>query len=106
MGSWKFSPSFELPIFGNFVKYSVMTKNTSFSIGTHFEDFVEDKISEGRYKNASEVIRAGLRLLEEEENRVKNLKNLIQEGIESGIAKSFDPKKHLKALKAARKKNG
>ena len=44
-----------------------MGRNTSISLGDHFEDFVDDKIATGRFKNASEVIRAGLRLLEEEE---------------------------------------
>jgi antitoxin ParD1/3/4 len=57
----------------------------------------------GRYKNASEVIRAGLRLLEEEENKAIALKNAIQEGIDSGIATDFDPIKHLKELKAKKK---
>ncbi len=83
-----------------------MGKNTSVSLGNYFEDFVENRIYEGRYKNASEVIRAGLRLLEEEENRIKALKNAIQEGVDSGIAKNFNPKKHLDALKANKRKNG
>jgi len=82
-----------------------MGRNTSVSLGNYFEDFVESRISEGRYKNTSEVIRAGLRLLEEEENRIRVLKTAIQEGIDSGIAKNFDAKKHLETLKA-RKKNG
>jgi len=80
-----------------------MRRNTSVSLGDYFENFVENNISEGRYKNASEVIRAGLRLLEEEENRIKVLKNAIQEGIDSGIAVNFDPKKHLELLKANKK---
>ena len=46
-----------------------MGKNTSIALGQHFEDFVKFRINEGRYKNASEVIRAGLRLLEEEEQK-------------------------------------
>lgn len=83
-----------------------MGRNTSVSLGNYFEDFVENRIIEGRYKNASEVIRAGLRLLEEEENKVKVLKNAIQEGIDSGIAEDFDPKKHLEVLKANKKLNG
>jgi len=80
-----------------------MGKNTSVSLGDYFEDFVENSIYEGRFKNASEVIRAGLRLLEEEENRVKVLKNAIQEGVSSGIATSFQPERHLEA---AKQKNG
>lgn len=77
-----------------------MGRNTSVSLGNHFESFVDNRISEGRFKNASEVIRAGLRLLEEEENKTILLKKAINEGIESGIAKNFDPKKHLELLKA------
>ncbi len=76
------------------------------SFGDYFDDFAENKISEGRFKNASEVIQAGLRLLEEEENKLYILKSAIQEGIESGIAKNFNPKKHLATLKANKRKNG
>lgn len=54
----------------------------------------------GRFQNTSEVIRAGLRLLEEEEVKVIALKTAIQEGIDSGIAHDFDPKNHLESLKA------
>lgn len=78
-----------------------MGKNTSVSLGNYFEEFVEDKVEEGRYKNVSEVIRAGLRLLEQEENKIRILRNEIQKGINSGIAKNFDPKKHLAKLKAS-----
>ena len=83
-----------------------MGRNTSISLGDHFEEFVDAKISTGRFKNASEVIRAGLRLLEEEEDKVIALKNAIAEGIGSGLAKNFDPKKHLENLKTSRRKNG
>lgn len=83
-----------------------MGRNTSVSLGDYFEDFVENRIAEGRYKNASEVIRAGLRLLEEEENKIAALKNALQDGINSGIAKNFNPKKQLEILKASRKRNG
>lgn len=83
-----------------------MSRNTSVSLGDYFEDFVDSKISEGRFKNASEVIRAGLRLLEEEENKIQLVKNAIQEGINSGIAHDFGPKKHLELLKSNLKKNG
>lgn len=83
-----------------------MGRNTSVSLGDHFEDFVDNIISEGRFKNASEVIRAGLRLLEEEENKIKALKKAIGDGLESGIAKDFNPEQHLKFLKANKRQNG
>lgn len=82
-----------------------MGRNTSVSLGDYFENFVDNRVLEGRFKNASEVIRAGLRLLEEEESKIIALKKAINEGIESGIAKDFDTKKHLESLKA-KKRNG
>lgn len=82
---------------------SIMGKNTSISLGDYFEDFIHGMISSGRFQNASEVVRAGLRLLEEEETRHAALKEAIQDGIGSGIANDFDPEAHLKKLKAGRK---
>jgi len=79
-----------------------MSKNTSVSLGEYFDSFVKDRIEEGRFKNASEVIRAGLRLLEEEENRANLLKKAIQEGVDSGIADDFNPSTHLEQLKSSR----
>ena len=83
-----------------------MGKNTSITLGNHFEGFVQGRISAGRFNNASEVIRAGLRLLEEEESKIVALKQAIQEGIDSGIADDFDPVQHLENLKANRSLNG
>ena len=83
-----------------------MGKNTSISLGDHFESFIEHSLSEGRFKNASEVVRAGLRLLEEDEIRLVVLKNAIQEGIYSGRVQNFDPDKHLSILKTKKKANG
>ncbi len=76
-----------------------MNKNTSISLGNHFDQFVHTSVNEGRYKNVSEVIRAGLRLLEENETKISNLKSAIKEGVESGIAKEFNPQNHLAHLK-------
>jgi antitoxin ParD1/3/4 len=73
-------------------------------LGSYFDKFVRGLISEGRYKNASEVIQAGLRLLEEKGNRMVALRVAIQEGIESGTPHDFNPEKHLQILKG--KKNG
>ena len=96
-----------IPIFGIFESNSnQMNKNTSISLGNYFDQFVQNSISDGRFKNVSEVIRAGLRLLEEEETKVIALKNAIKEGIESGIAHDFEPKKHLESLKAKKHSNG
>jgi antitoxin ParD1/3/4 len=76
-----------------------MGRNTSVSLGDYFEDFVGNSISKGRFKNASEVIRAGLRLLEDQENNLIVLKNAIKEGLESGRAEEFDAEEHLKFLR-------
>ena len=83
-----------------------MNRNTSISLGEYFDTFVRSRINLGRFNNASEVIRAGLRLLEEEENKVTALRNALREGIESGIAHDFNPEKHLLELKAKRNSNG
>ncbi len=80
-------------------------KNTSISLGDYFDQFVSSQVSVGRYKNVSEVIRAGLRLLEDEDSKVIALRKAIQEGIDSGIAHNFNPDKHLQELKAKRKVN-
>lgn len=69
-------------------------KTTSVALGVYFEDFIKAKIAQGRYNNASEVIRAGLRLLEENESRLTELKVAIREGIDSGVAEGFDPEDH------------
>lgn len=83
-----------------------MGKNTSISLGSHFENFIEHSLLDGRFKNASEVVRAGLRLLEEEENRLSILKKSIQQGFDSGRADNFDPNEHLNDIKLKRKSNG
>ncbi|MGM0478508.1 MAG: type II toxin-antitoxin system ParD family antitoxin [Bacteroidota bacterium] len=80
-----------------------MSKNTSITLGSYFEKFIQSILQEGRYKNTSEVVRAGLRLLEEEEQKKIALRHAIEQGIESGIASDFDPDKHLEKLRKKRK---
>ena len=77
-----------------------MSKNTSISLGEHFEIFISKKIGSGRYHSASEVIRAGLRLLELEEKKVEALRSALEIGEKSGIAQDFNSKNHLKSLHA------
>ena len=65
-------------------------KNTSISLGDYFDQFVSRQVSVGRYKNVSDVIRAGLRLLENEESKTIALRNAIQEGLNSPVVQNFD----------------
>lgn len=67
-----------------------MARNTSFTLGDHFVDFVEAKVAEGRYASASDVVRAGLRLLEDQETRLSALRAALVEGETSGAATPFN----------------
>jgi len=82
-----------------------MAKNTSISLGTYFENFVNETIEKGRFNNVSEMVRAGLRLLEEEENRNKLLRAALLEGKNSPIVENYDRHAHLKSLQEKYKKN-
>lgn len=57
-------------------------KNTSITLGEHFTDFIGEQVNSGRYQSTSEVVRAGLRLLEEEARRLEALKQLVLVGEE------------------------
>ena len=62
-----------------------MAKNTSITLGDHFESFISQQIKTGRYHSASEVVREGLRMLENNETKLKALRNMIEEGEKSGF---------------------
>lgn len=80
-----------------------MAKNTSISLGKHFEELIEQSIASGRYSSASEVIRAGLRLLDKEEQKIKILREAIEAGERSGYLDNYDPIQHLAKLNKATK---
>ncbi len=67
-----------------------MARNTSVSLGDHFAGFIDAQVETGRYGSASDVVRAGLRLLEEHETRVKVLQDALVAGEQSGKPQPFD----------------
>jgi antitoxin ParD1/3/4 len=67
-----------------------MTKNTSIALSDHFAEFLNEQVASGRYGSASEVVRAGLRLLEEREAALAELRAEIAKGEASGVAEGFD----------------
>ena len=75
-----------------------MGKNTSISLGNHFEDFIREEVNSGRYGSVSEVIRSALRLLESEEKKERELIKALEIGEQSGFIENFDPKENLKGL--------
>ncbi len=68
----------------------VVARNTSFILGEHFDEFVSAQVESGRYANATDVIRSGLRLLEEHERKIEAIRHALLEGEESGIAGPLD----------------
>jgi antitoxin ParD1/3/4 len=62
-----------------------MQKNTSITLGQHFDAFITEQLKNGRYSSTSEVVRAALRLLEESETRLATLRKLLKEGEDSGF---------------------
>jgi antitoxin ParD1/3/4 len=62
-----------------------MQKNTSITLGQHFDAFITEQLKNGRYSSTSEVVRAALRLLEESETRLTTLRKLLKEGEDSGF---------------------
>jgi antitoxin ParD1/3/4 len=75
-----------------------MEKNTSVLLNRHFDNFIKEAIASGRYKSASEVVRTALRLLETEEQKIKNLRKALDNGEESGFFDDFNPELHLQEL--------
>jgi antitoxin ParD1/3/4 len=81
-------------------------RNTSVSLSEHFVDFANQQVSSGRYGSISEVVRAGLRLLEEREFQLRNLKDALAEGEASGVATDFNMDTYLDELRTKNRKSG
>ena len=77
-----------------------MSRNTSVALGPHFTNFIDAQVQGGRYGSASDVVRAGLRLLEEHETKVKALQDALKAGLESGEPRPFDSEAFLKRMHA------
>jgi antitoxin ParD1/3/4 len=77
-----------------------MAHNTSVSLGAHFQQFSAELVEEGRYNSVSDVVRAGMRLLEEHEHRLKALQQALREGEASGYAEDFDPEAFRQRMRA------
>jgi antitoxin ParD1/3/4 len=87
-----------------------MAKDTTIALGDYFDKFVEEKVAQGLYKSSSDVLRAGLRLLEEQEAKLEALRAALIEGEQSGLATPFDLEAFLpekgRCFEAASQKNG
>lgn len=76
-----------------------MAKNTSVTLGPHYEEFIAQMVASGRYATSSEVIRAGLRMIEDYERRLEVLRSEIQKGEESGLVEDFDFDEFIETMK-------
>lgn len=77
-----------------------MARNTSIILGEYFENFINEQMATGKYSSVSEVVRAALRVFEQEENKSKSLINELKIGEKSAKIKNFDRNKNLEELKA------
>mgnify|MGYP003115422788 CR=1 FL=1 len=77
-----------------------MPKNTSVTLGSHFSDFIAEQVQTGRYGSASDVVRAGLRLLEEHETKVRALQDALISGEQAGTPRPFDSEAFLNRMHA------
>lgn len=75
-------------------------KNTSVTLGDQLEKFAAEQVRVGAYGSVSEVVRAGVRLLQESEIRIEALRAAIREGEESGPAEPFDFQQFISEMKA------
>ncbi|HLN94142.1 MULTISPECIES: type II toxin-antitoxin system ParD family antitoxin [unclassified Flavobacterium] len=75
-----------------------MAKNTSILLGDHFENFISEEIKSGRFSSASEVVRSALRLLEVQQQKIRQLRHEIEQGEKSGFVEDFNADDYLESL--------
>ena len=76
-----------------------MPRNTSVTLGDHFDEFVAEKIEQGRFQSVSEVVRAGLRKLEEDETKLEALRARLEAGENSEPVERFDKESFLAEMR-------
>ena len=80
-----------------------MPKSTSVTVADHFAEFIERQVDEGRYDSPTDVVQAGLRLLEEQESKLEALRAALIEGEQSGPGEPFDFDAFIREKRQARK---
>ena len=80
-----------------------MAKNTSFVLGKEHAAFIKAQVRKGRFGSASEAVRAGLRLLEEQELKLERLRAALAEGEASGAPGAFDMDRYIAEKRRAAK---
>jgi len=79
-------------------KRKSLAKNTSILLGDYFDNFINAQVQSGRFSSASEVVRAALRMFEQQENQKKELVKELKKGEKSGFIRKFDRQKFIKDL--------
>lgn len=88
-----------IPRIGTFdLEFKVMAKNTSILLGDYFDNFISQQVKTGKFSSASEVVRAALRMFEEEEAKKVAPVNELKKGEQSGFVKNFDRDKFLETI--------
>lgn len=88
------------------MKHLSMAKNTSILLGDYFENFINYQVQSGKFSSTSEVVRAALRLFEQEEKLKSELVGELKKGEKSGFVEKFDRTTFVKKLHVKYAKNG
>jgi antitoxin ParD1/3/4 len=79
-----------------------MTNKSDLAVDDYFAEFIERQVKDGRYRSASDVVEAGLRLLEVREAKLEALRSALIEGEQSGPSAPFDIDQFLAEVNAER----